>query len=152
MYCRHSIIFFSTSANKVISTINAKLHPSVTASKTTITTPTSDGIIRPMFEKLNLQRAAGPIHRHLGGYSEESSKHQHIGLNLHSNWQKQRHCLVTDPLPFPYYVAGGLDGTCLTPTCRSEEGKPPKLTSAGCNDLKSALSAVCIFMCFFLKW
>lgn len=39
------------------------------------------------------------------------SGHQHMGLNLHCNWQQQRHCLVTNSLPFPYYVAGGLDGT-----------------------------------------
>lgn len=54
-----------------------------------------------------------------------------MGLDLHSDWQQQRHCLVTNSLPFPYYVAAGLDGihssqtSCNSKyTCSSEaEGK-----------------------------
>lgn len=63
-----------------------------------------------------------------------------MGLNLHSDWQQQRHCLVTNSLPFPYYVAGGLDGTCLSQICcRGEaEGKTHP------NSLHQALS-ICHF-------
>lgn len=62
-----------------------------------------------------MNRAANPSL--IGLLNRESSKHQHMGLNLHSEWQQQRHCLVTYLLPFPYYVAGGLDGTRLSQIC-----------------------------------
>lgn len=53
-------------------------------------------------------------HLRAGLFWWESTKHQHMGLDLHSGWQQQRHCLMTNSLPFPCCVAGGLKRTCLS--------------------------------------
>lgn len=81
------------------------------------------------------KRPGEQIQRLQGG---ESSNHQHMGLDLHYDLQQQRHCLVTNSLPFPYYVAGGLGETCSSQKklCGgwqqgwSGGGNPPKLPSA----------------------